>query len=612
MASRRAATKSYRYRASAPAATALEFFSPLRWLDGRPLVIEPYRAEIFRCALDERDADGVPLVNSVLAGRAKKNCKTLDLILAALYCLLVRESPQGNDAFILANDEGQAADDLSLAKKLVQCNRDLAARLEILQKEKEIRRLDGRGSLRILPAQNATGQHGKTAIFVGFDEIHGYTNWDLIEALQPDPTRPDALTWITSYDTIFDSPGIPLHDLKALAKSGTEPRMLFSWYSADYTTDPAFADLPPEQRANPSMQSWPQGARYLDQQRRRLPSNRYKRLHLNMPGAPSGAFFDQGVIDGCVVRGRYQLDPQPGIDYLGFVDMSGGSSDDSVLAIGHLDGKKAVVDLVVSQAGAPPFDPRHAVARFSDYLKRYNCRRVIGDAYGGQTFRSDFASHGNGYEVCPRTTSQNYEELEVVLNSGNAELLDHAKTIQQLCTLTIRGAKIDHLPGQHDDHAAAVAGLIVSLAVPSMADQWISHYATLADRARAAAAAPPDEDEQPQAARRGSARPQVDDDGLPVEGADNSVHQAYLAQARATLSAMQNGRHPGPPGQVHAAVVCAHCSRPTGNTRQTDGVRSWCDRSCEAAWIRGRVERDREKRAALARSQGLPVAGLRG
>ena len=113
----------------------------------------------------------------------------------------------------------------------------LTEELEILTDE--IRRKDGKGAMRIIPAQNATGQHGKTAQFIGYDEIHGYRDWDLMEALQPDPTR-DVLQWITSYDTIYNVEGVPLHDLKQIGIAGSDPRMLFSWYSADLCTDPAF------------------------------------------------------------------------------------------------------------------------------------------------------------------------------------------------------------------------------------------------------------------------------------------------------------------------------------------------------------------------------------
>ena len=96
--------------------SSLQLFGRLKWINGKPLLstIEPYRRDLFTKALDSGDPDGFPIYNLVLAGRAKKNYKSCDLILAGLYCLLIRESPQGNDAFILANDEGQANDDLSL------------------------------------------------------------------------------------------------------------------------------------------------------------------------------------------------------------------------------------------------------------------------------------------------------------------------------------------------------------------------------------------------------------------------------------------------------------------------------------------------------------------
>jgi hypothetical protein len=138
-------------------------------------------------------------------------------------------------------------------------------------------------------------------------------DWNLLEALQPDPTRPDALTWITSYDTIYNVPGVPLFDLKKIGRAGTDTRMLFSWYSADLCTDSTFAELPPEQRENPSMASWPEGAAYLEQQKLRLPTNKYRRLHLNLPGAPTGAFFDQGAVLAAVVEGRRALPPEAGV-----------------------------------------------------------------------------------------------------------------------------------------------------------------------------------------------------------------------------------------------------------------------------------------------------------
>jgi phage terminase large subunit-like protein len=455
---------------AAPSVTALEFFAHLKWLDGKPLQIEPYRRAIFASALDQYEPDGRPRYNAVLAGRAKKNYKTLDLLLAALYKLVIPQSDQGNDALILSNDEEQAGDGLSLAKKLVRCNRSLfqdshgADELQILRTE--IRRRDGAGSLKILPAQDAIGSHGKTALFVGFDEIHGYRDWDIIESLQPDPTRVDALTWFTTYDVLSNTTDTPLHDLKKLAMSGADPRLLFSWYSGDYCTDPAFRDLPPEQRANPSMASWPDGAGYLEQQRRRLPTFRYRRLHLNLPGPAAGAFLDADNVLASIVQGRRKLSYSHAIRYSGFVDMSGGSADDAALAIAHQANGKVVVDLAITQAGKPPFNPRQAVFQFATTLREYRLRKVSGDAYAGETFRRDFENLGIKYEVSSGSASDLYEALEPRLNAGEVQLLDIPKLSQQLLGLVVKGLKVTHPPGAHDDLANAVAGAVAYAAAP--------------------------------------------------------------------------------------------------------------------------------------------------
>src|ERR1700761_122762 len=80
----------------------LTLFSHLVWLDGRPLMetIEPYRRAILGDSLFAFDEEGRPQFNFVLCGRAKKNWKTTDLILAALYRLLVWPGDKGNDAYI--------------------------------------------------------------------------------------------------------------------------------------------------------------------------------------------------------------------------------------------------------------------------------------------------------------------------------------------------------------------------------------------------------------------------------------------------------------------------------------------------------------------------------
>jgi hypothetical protein len=448
-------------RVKPPAPPPLNFFDRLVWLDGRPLLstIEPYRRQIFNDVLFTFDPDMRPRYDRYLGGRAKKNWKTADLILAALYRFLAWESPAGNDSFILANDEGQANDDLALAKKLIAVNPLLAAEVEV--RAKEIVRCDGRGTLKILPAGDVSGSHGKTYLFIGYDEIHGYRTHDLFEALSPDPTRRDVLTWITSYAGIRHAPGIPLYDFMKTGRGGDDPRLYFSWYGGDFTTDPTLAgeDVSAEARANPSMASW-DADDYLDQQRRRLPSHKFRRLHLNLPGAPDGAAFSGEHVTAAIVPGRRRLPRELGQHYLAFVDMSGGSNDDAVLAIAHQEGDRVIVDLVERQMGRPPFNPRDAIRKFVALLREYGIKHVTGDAFGGNTFKCDFEEHAIGYVGASTNKSDLYEELEPKLNAALVELPDVPELQEQLLTLVWRGTKIDHQPGDHDDFANAAAGAV--------------------------------------------------------------------------------------------------------------------------------------------------------
>jgi hypothetical protein len=447
--------------------TAMAFFARLAWIDGRPLLdtMEDYRRRFLSTALDTLRPDGTPQYNFVVCGRSKKNNKTTDLVLSSLYRLLVWNSPAGNDGYILASDEDQAGDDLTLMKKLIYANSsELAPELEVLNKS--IRRRDGRGSLTVLPARDVAGSHGKTFLTVFFDEVHNYKNYDLFEALAPDPSRPDALTWVTSYASVYDQVGCPLHDFQALGRAGTDPRMLYSWYSGNECTDPDFANLEPELRANPSIASWGgDGKAYLDQQRRRLPVHKFRRLHLNLSGSPNNAYLNQASVLGAIVPGWVKLPYQSEIQYFAAVDMSGGSNDDSTFAISHKshDGR-AIIDYVCEQGGRPPFNPRLAVRKFAAICREYHCASVTGDAFGGETYRRDFLELGIAYRVATLTASELYEQLEPRLNCNEVELIDHPKLTEQLLTLVLKGSRITHEAGSHDDWANSCA-LAVWLAV---------------------------------------------------------------------------------------------------------------------------------------------------
>jgi len=444
----------------------LTFLGCLKWLDGNELlsVIEPYRQAILQEGLYSFEEDGRPRYKRVLAGRGKKNGKSLDLVLAAFYYFLAVKDPTNNDAFIVANDKGQAKDDLDLAKKLLEVNPILADEVNVYSEV--IERKDGKGLLRIIPAQNVKGQHGKTCRFIGWDEIHAYRDFALFEALAPDPTRVGVMQWITSYSPLIARPGAPLTDLYKMCRDGKALNTLFSWYAADFGTDPNFNELETaEERANPSIASFQPG--YLEDQRSLLPSRYYQRLHLNLSGSPEGAILDAGKLDACIIRERRSIAPDPHKKYTGFVDMSGGSGDDACLAVAHVEAKDLTqLDYLDKQVGDPPFNPRDAVRKFAAVLKDYGLATVYGDAYAGETFRRDFEAEGITYKKCKMPKTQIYEAFEPRVNAGSVELLDNPILEVQALSLQYRGSQVDHPPGDHDDFVNAAAGAIHFAARP--------------------------------------------------------------------------------------------------------------------------------------------------
>ncbi len=186
-------------------------------------------------------------------------------------------------------------------------------------------------------------------------------------------------------------------------------------------------------------------------------------------------YIDRDVVESLVISGRRQLAPAPGVNYVAFVDPSGGVSDAMTLAVAHRE-KDGTCVLDAALERRPPFSPDGVVQEFAATLKLYRLKSVTGDRYGGEWPRERFAVSGIRYEASERPKSDLYRDLLPILNSGKAALLDLPRLTSQLCALerrTSRGGRdsIDHAPGSHDDIANAVAGAI-TLAAAGTA-QWI-------------------------------------------------------------------------------------------------------------------------------------------
>ena len=178
------------------------------------------------------------------------------------------------------------------------------------------------------------------------------------------------------------------------------------------------------------------------------------------------SFISREAVEAVTIPGRYELPAIPRVQYYGFVDPSGGSRDSFTLAVSHREKDLRILDVV--RETRPPFSPQGTVEEFSTALKNYRITKIVGDRYGGEFPRELFRKHGIAYEVADKAKSDIYKEFLPLVNSGQCELLDHKKMINQLLTLerrTARGGRdsIDHPPNAHDDLINAAAGALVGL-----------------------------------------------------------------------------------------------------------------------------------------------------
>jgi hypothetical protein len=175
------------------------------------------------------------------------------------------------------------------------------------------------------------------------------------------------------------------------------------------------------------------------------------------------SYVDRETLEACVTLGCHERAPVQGLHYSAFLDAAGGSGTDSMaLCIGHQQGGIVVVDCL--REIKPPFSPESAVAEFAGTCKAYRVSRVISDKWGGDWPAESFRKHSISCEAAAAPKSDLYRELLPAINSRKIDLLDHPRSVSQLCALerrVARGGKdsIDHPPNAHDDVGNCIAGL---------------------------------------------------------------------------------------------------------------------------------------------------------
>jgi hypothetical protein len=177
------------------------------------------------------------------------------------------------------------------------------------------------------------------------------------------------------------------------------------------------------------------------------------------------ALVSREVVVSCIADGVFERKPERRYRYHCFVDISGGVSDSSTMAISHREADTVILDAIKERKA--PHSPEVVIEEMADFAKTYRITKVTGDRYGGEFPRECFRRHGLNYELSERSRSELYRDFLPLLNSGAVDLLDNDRMINQLVGLerrTSRAGKdlIDHGPSGHDDVANSVAGACVT------------------------------------------------------------------------------------------------------------------------------------------------------
>jgi hypothetical protein len=193
-------------------------------------------------------------------------------------------------------------------------------------------------------------------------------------------------------------------------------------------------------------------------------------------------------VQACVDSGVTVRPPQPGIQYVGFIDASSGRSDSYTAAVASRDGDILILHCVIEIPA--PCDPVQATAQIASVLKSYGIKEVFGDRYAVGFVSSELARYGLTLQHTGKSRSDLYRELLPALRSRRVRLLDNERAILQFASLERRALpagneRIDHpaYGGAKDDVSNAIAGALVMLQEPaSSAENWIEFYRRLNER----------------------------------------------------------------------------------------------------------------------------------
>lgn len=211
----------------------------------------------------------------------------------------------------------------------------------------------------------------------------------------------------------------------------------------------------------------------LEEQRRRLPDAVFRQLFWNEWTAAAGSFLDPAVVDAafCLEGPALAADPLHLRVHTAALDL-GLVSDRTVLAVGHRDGDRVVLDRMMAWQGsrAHPVDFAEVESEIIEAHERFRFTLRL-DPWQGLDLAQRLRARGIPAEEFSFTSASKQRLAATLLstiNVGNLHLYEAEGLRDELLGLRLVQSSsglwsFDHRSGGHDDRAVALSLLAVSL-----------------------------------------------------------------------------------------------------------------------------------------------------
>lgn len=412
--------------------------------NGKPMKLEEFQKKILRDIFTTRDKNGLRKFNVALLGIPKKNGKSTIASGVALYMLFC--DVFGAEVYSVAGDKDQAKIIFQMTKRAIERNPILLSSVRIYKDEIVV---PSTNSVYKVLSADAPTAHGLNPSCVIFDELWNQPDRELYDALTQSPVRKEPLTFVVTYAGT-DQTSL-LYQLYQMGMQKKDARMYFFW-------------------TEKNLASWVSDA-YLEQQRMRLPSGVFQRLHENKWSQGENSFISKEELETCKDYAlRPMLGGKEGVKYYLAVDL-GLVRDRTVLTICHKDSENNLIylDFIKTYSGSKK-NPILISDVENDILwanANFNIKKNIFDPWQmkGTAQRLRGKIKVEEFTFTSGSIQKLSQNLYYLFHNGLIRIFPHKLLEEELLSLNAEeksyGWRLDHKSGGFSDH-------VISLGMSSM------------------------------------------------------------------------------------------------------------------------------------------------